>query len=250
MAARIRKGPVSHPEASKLVAVVAEALHYTHGKGLVHRDVKPANILLDATGKPYVADFGVALKEENLGQGPNFAGTIPYMSPEQAAGKAHRVDCRSDIFSLGVVFYELLTSKRPFRADSQNELLEQIAFLEPLAPRQLRDAIPEELERICLKARAKKVSERYPTAKAMAEDLRYFWPGCPTPRRARCPLRGLAATQSRLSPRVCGRLSGTMPTFSWNSYPDHEIGMVYPTASASGKLTLRRPTRTILFLWA
>ena len=115
---RILQGRPSFQESAELVAAVADALHYAHTKGLVHRDIKPANILLDEKGRPCVADFGLALRDEDFGKGAGMAGTPVYMSPEQARGEGHRVDGRSDIFSLGVVFYELLTGRRPFKGDS------------------------------------------------------------------------------------------------------------------------------------
>src|SRR6185369_9335823 len=116
-----------------------------HTRGVVHRDIKPANLLIDLQGRPWVADFGLALRDHDCGKEDKLVGTPAYMSPERARGEGHRVDGRSDIFSLGVVFYELLTGRKPFEGDSIRELLDNIAEGEPRPPRQSDDTIPKEL---------------------------------------------------------------------------------------------------------
>jgi WD40 repeat protein/tRNA A-37 threonylcarbamoyl transferase component Bud32 len=188
---------LSFDESARLVAEVAEALHHAHDKGLVHRDIKPANLMIEipggemprpnhplsaaalaarSLGRPVIVDFGLALRdtaEVVLTLDGDIVGTPAYMSPEQAAGRAHQADRRSDVYSLGVVLYQLLCSETPFRG-SWHMVIQQVLNEEPRPPRRSNDKVPRDLETICLKAMAKEPGWRYPTALAMAEDLRRY----------------------------------------------------------------------------
>ena len=164
----------SWQEAARIAAAVADALAHAHARLIVHRDVKPANIIITPDRGPVLVDFGLGLDEAGAG-GPELgiiSGTPAYMAPEQVAGAAHRIDGRTDIHSLGVVLYEMLCGHLPFRASNTRELLRQVRDDEPQPPRQLRPEIPPELERACLKSLAKRLQDRYTTASDFAEDLR------------------------------------------------------------------------------
>lgn len=157
------------------IAEVADAIHHAHRVGVVHRDLKPSNIIIDKHGKPRVTDFGLAVAESvQVGQVGEIAGTPAYMAPEQVRGEAHRLDGRTDIWALGVILYVGLTGRLPFIADTRDALYEEILGRDPQPPRQVHDAVPPELERICLKCLAKGMTDRYKSALELADDLRHW----------------------------------------------------------------------------
>jgi serine/threonine protein kinase len=181
LADRLKEGRPDLRQAADLVAAVADALDYAHCHGVVHRDVKPSNILLDADGRPHLMDFGLAKREADetpVTVDGDILGTPAYVSPEQARGEARQVDGRTDVYSLGVILYELLTGERPFRGSRQMLLL-QVLNDEPRPPRQLNDRVPRDLETVCLKAMAKAPARRYATAGELADDLRRWLRGEP-----------------------------------------------------------------------
>jgi WD40 repeat protein/serine/threonine protein kinase len=176
----------------------AEALEHAHQQGVVHRDIKPANLLIDGAGNLWITDFGLARLQGDTGltMSGDLLGTVRYMSPEQALGKGTVVDPRTDIYSLGVTLYELLTLEPAHNGRDRQEVLRQIAEDEPIPLRALNKAIPAELETIVLKALSKAGDERYASAQELADDLRRFLEDKPI--RARRPsLRQRAAKWAR-----------------------------------------------------
>jgi hypothetical protein len=155
-----------------ILAQVADALHHAHGRKVIHRDIKPANILIDGkTDEPYVTDFGLSIREEDATLGSGLAGSPAYMSPELLRGDGQQLDGRSDLFSLGVVMYQLLTGKLPFEGSTKDLVAREILDTEPPLPHRLRSDVPPTLERICWKLLRKDPAERYQSGEEVSREL-------------------------------------------------------------------------------
>lgn len=168
---RLALSSIPYTESAEIMRQCADAIQFAHKRQFFHRDLKPGNILLDESGKSFVADFGLAVHRTQQGQhAGEVAGTLQFMSPEQIVGDAHLLDGRSDIWSLGVILYTMLTARLPFEGDF-DALVTEITERNPLPPRQLDERIPEQLQAACLKCLEKNPTDRYSTAWDLAESL-------------------------------------------------------------------------------
>lgn len=200
----------SWQETVRIVAAVSDALAEAHARSIVHRDVKPGNIVMTERGgelTPVLIDFGLALSDSTAGMSGtrrgDITGTPNYMSPEQAQGEGHRIDGRTDIYSLGVILYRMLCGRLPFRGPQLGELLNSIIHDEPTPPRQIVRGIPPELESICLKAMARQLTDRYRTAYDLSHDLRSVLERHEAQvRAAQAEARRPEAVQSRVATRI------------------------------------------------
>jgi eukaryotic-like serine/threonine-protein kinase len=161
---------------ARLIADIADALHYVHKNGILHRDIKPSNLILGTNGRINLMDFGLArmLEEHSVTMTGTFLGTPHYMSPEQLGSSKHKIDHRTDIYSLGVTLYELLTLQTPFLGETHEQIVTAILTKEFVRPRRIDGRIPQDLETICCKAMEKEPDRRYQDAGQMAEDLRRY----------------------------------------------------------------------------
>ena len=179
---KLKNTPQLARESATLLEILALAVEYAHQKGIVHRDLKPGNVLLTAAGSPKVADFGLAKQldqDSSTTEDGGIVGTPSYMAPEQAWGKSEAVGPGADIYALGVILYEMLTGRPPFQASDKWQTVELVRIQDPVPPRRLVPQVPRDLELICLKCLRKDQRQRFPSAQALAEELRRYLEGRP-----------------------------------------------------------------------
>src|SRR5262249_54768822 len=175
---RSAQAPYPPREAAGLVETIARAIHHAHQHGIVHRNLKPRVVLLTSEATPKISSFELARvlgQEVETGEEEvPLVGTPTYMAPEQAGGPVQAIGPATDVHGLGIILYELLTGRLPFMGNTALELLEQVRFRQPTPPSRLASQVPRGLDRICLRCLQKEPAQRYSTAEALADDLRYF----------------------------------------------------------------------------
>jgi len=178
----VRDQPLPTRRAANYLQTIAQAVQHAHECGVLHRDLKPSNVLLDIFDQPRITDFGLAKfqhRDEDLTLPGQILGSPNFIPPEQAAGKFSEMGAAADVYSLGAILYHLLTGRPPFQEETLHKILLQVQNAEPVPPRQLNPGVPSDLQTICLKCLQKEPSRRYPTARALADDLGCFLAGQP-----------------------------------------------------------------------
>jgi hypothetical protein len=200
LGAFVAEGPLAPQRAARYVKIIAEAIHFAHQRGTLHRDLKPQNVLIDAADQPRITDFGLAKitkDDSQRTQSGVIMGSPSYMPPEQAAGRTGDIGPASDVYSMGAMLYELLTGRPPFRGTTAMATLRDVMESEPATPRRLKADIPPDLETVCLKCLEKSPVARYPTARALAEELDRFLKGEPIVARPASAVRKVVSWARR-----------------------------------------------------
>jgi len=242
LAAKAKQGPLPIAEAARIVEQLAAAAHAAHLAGVLHRDIKPGNVLLDSDGTPKLTDFGLA-KQLDAGDGPTHTGSVigtpAYMSPEQASGTAE-ISARADVYSLGATLYALLTGRPPFAGRDLPQTIARVLHDEPARPRSLRSEIPLDLEAVCLKALEKDPARRYATAQALSDDLARWREGASTvarpqswPQRARRQLR-----RHRRPVAIAAALLSVAALATWAVQPPNPLARIDAALARGEKVTL------------
>jgi tetratricopeptide (TPR) repeat protein len=210
---KIRRGPIDPPEALLIAEQIARAIHHAHEQGVIHRDLKPANVLLDKRGVPKITDFGLAKNVDHLSAMTKTGaavGTPFYMPPEQARGDAKRIDRRVDVYAIGVLLFEMLTGDLPFDGETTVEVYNKILSDDAPRPSAINARVDAEIDGIVGKAMAKERDDRYPTALALAEDIRRKLEGKAVQGRAPSALRVAARRARRAGPMIAAAAGGVL----------------------------------------